>query len=112
MISSERNQVIVDGALLYQTRYHITKLLPLGEMILLLEESPLGILYNNNVTAISTAGVLLWKAEVLQSVSGATDNPYRELWEDAGQLWASNWLGWAVQLNLINGHVLQKVRTT
>lgn len=111
MISSERNKVIDDGAVLYQARYHITKLLPLSEMYILLEESPLGILYNNNVTAISGAGERLWKAQVLPAVSGAVDNPYRALWETDGQLWASNWMGWAVQLDLTDGHIIQKVWT-
>jgi|GEM_PF-4688510 len=109
MISSERNKVIDGGAVLYQSRYHITKLLPLAELYVLLEESPLGILYNNNVTAISAAGQLLWKAEVLPSVSGAVDNPYMALWETNGQLWASNWIGWAVQLDLSTGRILEKV---
>ncbi|GAA3951164.1 hypothetical protein [Hymenobacter algoricola] len=113
MISSERNKVIDDaGAVLYQARYHITRLLPFDALYLLLEESPLGILYNNNnVTAISPTGELRWKAEVLQSVSGAVDNPYRDLWIADGQLWASNWIGWAVQLDPANGKVLQKVWT-
>jgi hypothetical protein len=109
MISSERNKVIDDGTVVYQTRYHITKLLPSGALYLLLEESPLGILYNNNVTAISTAGDLLWKAEVLPSASGAVDNPYMALWETNGELWASNWIGWAVQLDFADGRILQKV---
>ncbi|RYU77638.1 hypothetical protein [Hymenobacter persicinus] len=108
MISSQRNQVLHDGAVLYQTRYTITKLLPVDNFYVLLEESPLGILYNNNVTAISAAGELLWKAEVLPSVSGAVDNPYMDLWETNGELWASNWIGWSVQLDLTDGHILQK----
>ncbi|SHJ09808.1 hypothetical protein SAMN02745146_2276 [Hymenobacter daecheongensis DSM 21074] len=111
MISSERNKVLVDGSVFYQTRYHITQLLELAEMYLLVEVSPLGILYNDNVTAISPAGELLWKAQVLPSVSGAVDNPYMSVRETEGQLWASNWLGWAVQLDPANGHILQKVWT-
>jgi hypothetical protein len=111
MISSDRNKLLVDGALLFQTRYHITKILSFKGLYLLLEESPLGILYNNNVTAISPAGEVQWKAEVLKSASGAVDNPYRNFWEADGQLWASNWIGWAVELDPATGYIRQKVWT-
>ena len=100
------NTIEINGTI-QRMKYPILKILEFDQLLIVLLEIPCNVVYNRNVFAIGSNGVLKWQVES-PPMPTKTDSPFTNISSDLdnNKLFAYNWNGGLYEIDILNGTIL------
>ena len=107
------NKITLSNGYSLDFEYPIKEVLIVKDVIIITVESPVGIIYSNNVFAIRLNGDFLWRIGEVQLYDwGSIDCPYNgAIVNEENELVLFNWCDTAVVVNPYTGEVIRTYQT-